>query len=174
MVFHRLQLADGGIALRNLIFSSALSSAQRLRSRLATTITSGLAAIMLSQLTVGHSVSEVIALCPPSTLAINPEALFCRRHRHRPKVRRWRTRRRRRDPFAFTKLGAGRLHVFEICNQRLTTIFDVENAGKIANFLIQPSSPQLCRLPYISPVAFGGAPPVRRSCSRRRWRDLHA
>ncbi len=46
--FHRLQLADGGIALRNLIFSSALSSAQRLRSRLATTITSGLAAMMLS------------------------------------------------------------------------------------------------------------------------------
>lgn len=44
---------------------------------------------------------------------------------------------------------------FEIGNQRLTTIFDVENAGKIANFLIQPViSHSFCRLPYISPVAF--------------------
>ncbi len=50
--------------------------------------------------------------------------------------------------------GAGRLHVFEIGNQRLTTIFDVENAGEIANFLIQPSYPSFCRLPYMSPVAF--------------------
>ncbi len=66
--------------------------------------------------------------------------------------------------------GAGRLHVFEIGYQRLTTIFDVENAGKIANFLIQPViSHSFCRLPYISPVAFWWrTSPVRRSCLRRR------
>lgn len=65
-----------GSLLRNLIFSSALSSAQRLRAQTGDHDQSGLAAMMPSQLTVGHSVSEVIALCPPSTLAINPEALF--------------------------------------------------------------------------------------------------
>ncbi len=37
---------------------------------------------------------------------------------------------------------------FEIGYQRLTTIFDVENAGKIANFLIQPG-----HIPQLLPAA---------------------
>ena len=64
--------------------------------------------------------------------------------------------------FVFTKFVAQvGFTFFEIGNQRLTTIFDVENAGEIANFLIQPGHiPQL--LPaavHIAGGLFGGAHP---------------
>ena len=61
-LLHRLHLADGWIAFQNLIFSSALSSAQRLRrSVLETTITSGLAAQYFPSPRSAISVSEVMA-----------------------------------------------------------------------------------------------------------------
>ena len=66
--------------------------------------------------------------------------------------------------FAFTELltQVG-FTFFEIGDQRLATIFDVENAGEIANFLIQPGHvPQL--LPaavHIAGSLFGGAHPRR-------------
>lgn len=64
--------------------------------------------------------------------------------------------------FAFTKLLAQvGFTFFEIGNQRLTTIFDVENAGEIANLLIQ-----LGHIPQLLPAAvhiagglFSGAHP---------------
>ena len=65
-----------GSVVRNLILASGLSSSQRLRSRLATTITSGLVAMMLSQPSVGHSASAVTALRPPRRSAMKPEAPF--------------------------------------------------------------------------------------------------
>lgn len=155
---HRVQLADGGIAFQEFDFFFRLSGAQRGYDPVETTITSGFAAIMLSQPTVAIRSQRCRRYGRPRPLVKKPQALCPRRYS--PKAEALNQKTNERSVCFYQIPDAGRPRVFEIGNDGLAARFNVENLREIFNLFIKvrhiPQGLAACRR-HIACGLFGGA-----------------